>query len=95
MSKPRNLEEVEMELEFIGELVECSDTKIVLLVLDGLGGLPLEPDGLTELETARTPHLDDLAKHGICGLHQPTCPGVTPGSGPSHLALYGYEPLEY
>lgn len=84
-----------MDLEFIRKLVKPSDTKIVLLVLDGLGGLPLEPGGLTELESAATPNLDALAEEGICGLHQPVLPGITPGSGPSHLAVFGYDPLAY
>jgi 2,3-bisphosphoglycerate-independent phosphoglycerate mutase len=68
---------------------------MILFVMDGLGGLPREPGGETELESARTPNLDRLAAESICGLHQPICPGVTPGSGPSHLALFGYDPLRY
>ena len=79
----------------ISSLVIPSATKIVLLVLDGLGGVSLEPGGMTELETARTPNLDALARDGVCGLHDPVGRGITPGSGPSHLALFGYDPLEH
>jgi 2,3-bisphosphoglycerate-independent phosphoglycerate mutase len=79
----------------VRELVASEKTKIVLLVLDGLGGLPRVAGSLTELETAHTPNLDDLAARGICGLHQPVGFGITPGSGPSHLALFGYDPYEY
>ena len=64
-------------------------------MLDGLGGLPIEAGGPTELEAARTPHLDRLAAEGICGLTEPVGPGITPGSGPGHLALFGYDPLHY
>jgi 2,3-bisphosphoglycerate-independent phosphoglycerate mutase len=79
----------------IRELREPNDTKIVLLVADGLGGLPLEPGGKTELETARTPNLDALVREGVCGLSTPVLPGITPGSGPGHLGLFGYDPLQY
>ncbi len=84
-----------MRLEQIAAISQPSDTKVLLLVLDGLGGLPREPGGPTELEAARTPNLDALVKAGTCGLHHPVAPGVTPGSGPGHLALFGYDPLFY
>jgi 2,3-bisphosphoglycerate-independent phosphoglycerate mutase len=73
------------------ELSVRTPTKIVLLVLDGLGGLPVR--GKTELESARTPHLDALAREGCCGLTDPVYRGITPGSGPAHLSLFGYDPL--
>jgi 2,3-bisphosphoglycerate-independent phosphoglycerate mutase len=76
-------------------LKEDAGGKIVLLVADGLGGMPLEPGGRTELETAHTPHLDACARAGVCGLSIPVLPGITPGSGPGHLGLFGYDPLEY
>ncbi len=82
-----------MNLEEISALKHSGGGKVVLLVMDGLGGLPERPGGATELETARTPNLDRLAAQGVCGLHQPVGPGITPGSGPAHLGLFGYDPL--
>jgi 2,3-bisphosphoglycerate-independent phosphoglycerate mutase len=79
----------------VKELSMKSAKKIVLLVMDGVGGLPLEPGGKTELETARTPNLDALAASAECGMHLPIGFGITPGSAPGHLALFGYDPLEY
>jgi 2,3-bisphosphoglycerate-independent phosphoglycerate mutase len=84
-----------MNLEFLRELIIPASTKIAMIVLDGLGGLPLTPDGKTELETARTPNLDALAARSALGLCVPLGPGITVESGPGHLALFGYDPLRY
>jgi 2,3-bisphosphoglycerate-independent phosphoglycerate mutase len=78
-------------LELLSSLAKESDRRILLLVLDGVGGLPVQ--GKTELETARTPNLDSLARRASCGLSIPILPGVSPGSGPAHLALFGLDPL--
>ncbi len=79
--------------KLIKNLKQPSDEKIVMLVLDGLGGLP--KNGKTELEAANTPNLDSLAGDSDTGLMNPLLPGITPGSGPGHLSLFGYDPLEY
>jgi 2,3-bisphosphoglycerate-independent phosphoglycerate mutase len=84
-----------IEHELLRDLAEKNTTKIVMLVADGLGGLPLEAGGKTELETASTPNLDRLAGRGTSGSSIPVLPGITPGSGPGHLGLFGYDPLEY
>src|SRR3989475_11212919 len=81
--------------DLVAELREDNTSKIVLLVADGLGGLSMQPGGKTELETARTPNLDACSREGVCGLSTPVLPGITPGSGPGHLGLFGYDPLEY
>ncbi|HUP77915.1 MAG TPA: phosphoglycerate mutase, partial [Pirellula sp.] len=77
------------------ELQLGNDSKIVMLVADGLGGLPMTPGGKTELETAITPNLSSLAKIGVQGGSIPVKPGIAPGSGPGHLGLFGYDPLKY
>ncbi|MFM9117876.1 MAG: phosphoglycerate mutase, partial [Planctomycetota bacterium] len=77
------------------ELQVRNESKIVMLVADGLGGLPLTPDGKTELETAHTPQLNALAARGVQGSSIPVLPGIAPGSGPGHLGLFGYDPLAY
>src|SRR4030042_3544453 len=84
-----------MDFDLIREVVVPSDTKIVLLVMDGLGGLPHPKTRRTELETANIPHLDRLAEESICGLIQHVAVGITPGRGPGHLSLFGYDPLRY
>jgi len=84
-----------MDLDLVRELAQEADTKIVLFVMDGLGGLPHPETGRTELETAYTPHLDMLARESACGFTVPVGTGITPGSGPGHLALFGYDPLVY
>ena len=84
-----------MDLQDVRKLVQPADSKALLLVLDGLGGLPRETGGPTELEAARTPNLDALVARGDLGLQVPVAVGVTPGSGPGHLALFGYDPLVY
>lgn len=84
-----------MELDFIQKLVKKNNSKIVFLVMDGLGGHPIEENGSTELEKANTPNLDTLALKSICGLQTPVGSGITPGSGPGHLSLFGYDPIKY
>jgi len=79
--------------ELVTSLLHDNGSKILLLVLDGLGGLPDPATGRTELETARTPHLDRWAAAGATGLVDPVARGITPGSGPAHLALFGYDPV--
>ena len=81
--------------EFPSEIILRNDNKIIFVVLDGLGGLPLEPGGKTELETAHTANLDALAAQSALGLTVPVGPGITPGSGPGHLGIFGYDPIQY
>src|SRR5687767_916593 len=80
---------------FPDELTQPDGGRIVLLVLDGLGGLPDPATNLTELEAAPTPNLDRLASKAALGLHLPVGHGIAPGSGPGHLALFGYDPVEH
>jgi 2,3-bisphosphoglycerate-independent phosphoglycerate mutase len=82
-------------LDFLAPLVVSNTTKIVLLSLDGIGGLPRPETGKSEMEEARLPNLDGLAQRAACGLIRHVAPGITPGSGPGHLGLFGYDPLRY
>jgi 2,3-bisphosphoglycerate-independent phosphoglycerate mutase len=79
--------------EVLHSLAVQTDSKLVMVVIDGIGGLPVQ--GKTELEAAKIPNLDRLASKAICGLIDPISYGITPGSGPSHLALFGYDPFRH
>ena len=84
-----------IDLEQIHDSIASTPSKIVLLVVDGLGGLPHPETRQSELETAHIPNLDALAQRSACGLTTPVEVGIAPGSGPGHLALFGYNPLKY
>ena len=81
--------------EHMKELSRTSPSKIVLLIMDGVGGLPYAKTGKTELESASKTNLDRIARDSICGLIDPVGPGITPGSAPGHLAIFGYDPVKY
>jgi 2,3-bisphosphoglycerate-independent phosphoglycerate mutase len=86
--------EITMNMQtLIKPLIQKNTSKIVYIVLDGVGGLPVS--GRTELEAAETPNLDAIAAESACGLHTPVAMGITPGSGPGHLGIFGYDPIEY
>src|SRR5438309_4444322 len=93
-ARPRRTRRIRLMPVDLSALAQPADTRIVLVVMDGLGGYADASRG-TELEEATTPNLDALAAEGAVGLVEPVGPGVTPGSGPGHLALFGYDPLEY
>jgi len=80
--------------ELVPSLVRESDSKIVLLVLDGLGGVRTAGRA-SELAEAATPNMDQLAAEGSSGVHTVVGPGITPGSGAGHMALFGYDPITY
>jgi 2,3-bisphosphoglycerate-independent phosphoglycerate mutase len=84
-----------VELEVLRDLAVPAASKILFCSLDGLGGLPHPDTGRSELETARLPALDALAGRAACGLIRHVGPGITPGSGPGHLGLFGYDPLRH
>ena len=84
-----------IDLEQVQDCYVSTSSKMVLLVVDGLGGLAHPETKLSELETAKIPNLDEMAQESACGLTTPVLPGIAPGSGPGHLALFGYDPLKY
>ncbi len=83
------------DLDLMRSLAQTAQTKIVLLVMDGVGGLPVEAGGPTELEAAQKPNMNRLAAEGCLGQMNPVGYGITPGSGPGHLSLFGYDPLRF
>ena len=84
-----------IEFEHMKKISRTSPSKIVLLIIDGVGGLPNPETGKTELESARKPNLNRIARDSLCGVIDPISPGITPGSTPGHLALFGYDPIRY
>ena len=84
-----------IEFPYLNEICMETGSKIVMLVVDGLGGLPDPTTGKSELETAHLPNLDKLAQISEAGVTTPVLPGITPGSGPGHMALFGYDPIKY
>ncbi|KDA54217.1 hypothetical protein EG19_00330 [Thermoanaerobaculum aquaticum] len=81
-------------MQVVERQAQQTDSRILLLVMDGLGDIP-NAQGQTPLSAARKPNLDRLAREGCCGRFDPVGPGITPGSGPGHLALFGYDPAQY
>ena len=84
-----------IDFPYLADICRRTDSKIVMLVVDGLGGLPDPDTGKSELQTADVPNLDALARQSSCGLTTPVLPGITPGSGPGHMSLFGYDPVKY
>jgi len=84
-----------IDFEYLDKVICSTESKILMLVIDGLGGLPDIKTGKSELEIANIPNLDHLAKISSCGVSNPVFPGITPGSAPGHLGIFGYNPLKY
>ncbi len=84
-----------MDDHLLKEILIAGKSKIVFIIMDGLGGIQFPGKGGTELQVARTSNLDQLAEVSSCGLLEPIGPGITPGSGPAHFALFGYDPIKY
>ena len=92
---PSKIANTMIEFEHIKKISRTSPSKIVFLIIDGVGGLPHPETGKTELESARKPNLSRIARDSLCGLIDPISPGITPGSAPGHLAIFGYDPIKY
>lgn len=90
-----SFEEAALDPSCLWEELAREGERVVLLVIDGLGGLPHPETGRSEMQTAKLPNLDALAARSACGLSEPVAAGITPGSGPGHLALFGYHPLRF
>ena len=84
-----------IDFEYLDKIICSTESKILMLVIDGLGGVPDKKTGKSELDVAKIPNLDQLSKISSCGVANPVFPGVTPGSAPGHLAIFGYNPLKY
>ncbi|MEX2430417.1 MAG: 2,3-bisphosphoglycerate-independent phosphoglycerate mutase [Dehalococcoidia bacterium] len=84
-----------IDFPYLSDLLRRNDAKILMLVIDGLGGIPDPVYGRSEMEAARMPNLDNLARNSAGGVVQFVAPGITVGSGPGHLSLFGYDPLKY
>ncbi len=84
-----------IDLPFLADICRPTSSKIVMLVVDGLGGAPSPETKKSELETAKLPNLDRLANRSAAGVTTPVMHGITPGSGPGHMALFGYDPVKY
>ena len=92
---PSKIANTMIEFEHMKKISRTSPSKIVFLIIDGVGGLPHPESGKTELESARKPNLSRIARDSLCGLIDPISPGITPGSAPGHLAIFGYDPIKY
>ena len=84
-----------IDFQYLSSIRKQTDSKIVMIVVDGLGGMTAPSTGQSELEAAKLPNLDKLASASSCGVSTPVLPGITPGSGPGHMALFGYNPIKY
>ena len=84
-----------IDVPYIKDITRSTPSRMVMLVVDGLGGMADPATGRSELETARLPNLDEVARRSAAGLTTPVAHGITPGSGPGHLALFGYDPVKH